>query len=166
MSKTKPAQITAPNVIASSARSVQPTFKRTPLQIAVRKRAEALASIEVRRRQIAALEARIAALDATIADLGGLPKPRPLRIPYRCGGLVQRTIFDLFRERETITSRDVAERIAAHYGADWGDPLIRKVLVARAVQCLNKLRTKGLARKVGHAPFDRKGNRFGLWTNA
>ena len=149
---------------ASSTRSVPETFKRTPLQIAVRKRAEALASIVIRQRQIAELEARIASLDATIAGLGGLPKPRPLRIPYRCGGLVQRTIFDMFRESAgPITSADVAVRIAAHYGLSLDDPLVRRVLRARAVQALNRLRHKGLARCVGKGEASRKGNPFGLW---
>lgn len=159
------AQVNATATTASNTRSVHETFKRTPLQIAVRKRAEHLASIEVRRRQIAVYEAAIAALDATIASLGGLPKPRPLRIPYRCGGLVQRTIFDMFRESdpEPITSADVAVRIAAHYGLSLDDPLTRKVLRARAVQALNKLRHKGLARCVGKGAASCVGNPFGLW---
>ncbi len=153
---------------ASSTRSVQETFKRTPLQVAVRKRAEHFASITIRRRQIADYEARIAALDATIASLGGLPKPRPLRIPVRCGGLLQRTIFDMFREYapEPITSALVAVRMAAHYGLSLDDPLTRKVLRARAVQALNTLRRKGLARCVGNGEANRKGNPFGLWVRA
>jgi hypothetical protein len=45
-----------------------PEAPRTPLQKAIRKRANALRSIQVRKRSIAALEKRVAELDAEIAS--------------------------------------------------------------------------------------------------
>lgn len=133
-------------------------MKRTPLQIALRKRADALRSIETRRRSIAALEARIADLDAAIASLGGRKvKSGALRLPRRSNGETQRIVFDLLRERGTITSADVAARVATLWGLDYADKATGYALRQRAIQALRRLARGGWIEQAGAA------GRFGAW---
>lgn len=111
------------------------TYKRTPLQTALRKRKEAVLSIAVHTRWIEKLELRIRELDYEINALGGPPKPRKSILPFRAAGEFQRTMFDLMRERGAITAVDLAAAMAAIYSLDTTDKAVMHALRQRAVQC-------------------------------
>lgn len=133
------------------------TYQRTPLQWALRRKKQALESIEVRRRSIAALEARIVELDATIAALGGEPAPKKIVIDLRAKGEQQRTMFDLMRVHGSITADDLAKAMVRAYGLDAADKEIMHTLRQRAIQCLKRNERAG---RVVHVSGVGKGGRF------
>lgn len=137
-------------------------YKRTPIQIALRKRQEALNSIAVRRRAIARLEARVAELDAQIAAMGGRKVTFTERLPFRAKGEMQRALFDLLRERGTITSADLAAVMLARYGLDAADAAMAYAMRQRAIQCLKRCERRGL---VHHVDGIGKGGRFKRWAS-
>lgn len=130
---------------------------RTPLQIALRKRAEALASIEVRKRSIAALEARVVALDAEIAALGGRKLTLTPRLPFRANGEMQRELFDLLRRQQTATAADLAAIMLERFGLDASDKATAYAMRQRAIQAFKRCERNGL---VWHVAGVGKGGRF------
>lgn len=135
--------------------------KRTPLQIALRKRQEALNSIEVRKRSITALERRVAKLDAQIAALGGrrIPEARP-RLPFRAKGEMQRALFELLREKCEVTAADLAAVMMEHYGIRQLDGAEAYAMRQRCIQCLKRNERAG---RVYHVGGVGKGGRFKIW---
>jgi hypothetical protein len=139
-------------------------MKRTPLQIALRKRAEALASIEVRRRSIARLEARVAALDAEIAAMGGRKLTLTPRLPFRAKGEMQRALFDLLREKGRATAADLAAVMLARYGLNASDKRVAYAMRQRCIQAFRRCERRGLVKCVGRSKGKRrKAGRFKLW---
>lgn len=136
-------------------------FRRTPLQIALRARADALRSIETRKRSIAALEARIHRIDEEIAALGGRLIPeRTLRLPFRAHGEMQRALFDLLRERGSATSADLAEIMLARSGHA-ADCKSAYAMRQRAIQAFKRCERAGLVRCVGGVG---KGSKLKMWS--
>lgn len=134
---------------------------RTPLQIALRKRQEALNSIEVRKRSIAALEARVAELDAQIAAMGGrINPPAKPRLPFRAKGEMHRALFDLLRERGTATAADLAAVMLARAGLDAAHSKSAYAMRQRCIQAFKRCERRGL---VKHAGGVGKGGRFKTW---
>lgn len=140
------------------------TFQRTPLQVALRKRADALRFIEVRKRSIAELERRVADLDAEIAALGGrlIPEAKP-RLPFRANGEMQRALFDLLREKGSATSADLAAVMLARFGLDASDKATAYAMRQRCIQAFKRCERAGLVR---HAGGVGKGGRFKCWADA
>lgn len=147
-------------LLATSARRMM----RTPLQIALRKRAEALASIEVRRRAIARLEARVASLDAQIAAFGGRKIPAAkARLPFRAKGEMQREMFDLLRKRGAATAADLAAIMLRRFKLP-NDPAAAYAMRQRCIQAFKRCERRGLVKCVGRSPGKRrKAGRFKLW---
>lgn len=136
-------------------------MKRTPLQIALRKRANALASIEVRRRAITRLEARVAALDAQIAAMGGrINPPAKPRLPFRAKGEMQREMFKLLRKQRTATAADLAAVMLARYGLMAADCKSAYAMRQRCIQAFKRCERRGLVR---HVEGVGKGGRFKVW---
>lgn len=135
------------------------TYKRSPLQIALRRRQQAVNSIEVHRRGIANLEARIVELDAEITAFGGPPKPKRVVIDFRSKGEMQRTMFDMMRERGEITADDLARAMAVEYKLSF-DGAVAHTLRQRSIQCLKRNERAGRVRHVGGVG---KGGRFKRW---
>lgn len=143
------------------------TFKRTPLQVALRKRQEALNSIEVRKRAIARLEARVATLDANIAALGGrlIPERAP-RLPFRAKGEMQRAMFELLRAKGEATAADLAAKMLQHHGiAGQHDRAAAYAMRQRCIQAFKRCERKGLVRHAGGAGKGGRFKRFALATN-
>lgn len=139
-------------------------MKRTPLQIALRKRAEALASIDVRRRAIARLEARVVALDAQITALGGPKLTRTPRLPFRAKGEMQRAMFDLLREKGSATAADLAAVMLARFGLDPTDKPAAFAMRQRCIQVFKRCERRGLVRQCGWSVGKRrKHGRFKRW---
>ena len=126
------------------------SFQRTPLQIALRKRADALRSIETRKRSIAELEHRVAEIDSEIAALGGrkLPEYVP-RLPFRANGEMQRALFDLLREKGQATAADLALVMLAHFGLDASDPKTAHLMRQRCIQAFKRCERNGLIAQTG-----------------
>lgn len=140
------------------------TFKRTPLQTALRKRQEALNSIEVRKRSIVALEARVVALDAKIGRLGGrINPPAKPRLPGRAKGEMQRALFDLLRAKGEATAADLADVMLKLYGYDEDDPAVRYAMRQRCIQAFKRCERAGL---VCHVSGVGKGGQFKRWSLA
>jgi len=133
---------------------------RTPLQIALRKRSQAFASIEVRRRSIAALEARIAELDAEIAALGGrlIPERKP-RLPFRAHGEMQRAMFTLLKQKGEATAADLAAVMLSAKGLK-ADDRTAWAMRQRCIQAFKRCERRGLVQHVGGVG---KGGRFKRW---
>lgn len=83
-----------------------------------------------------------------------------LRIPRRSHGEIQRLIFDLLRERETITSADVAAALAASWGLDYQDKATGWALRQRAIQALRRL---ARGRFIAQAGGVGKGGKLKAW---
>jgi hypothetical protein len=124
------------------------TYQRTPLQIALRRRKQAVNSIEVHRRGIASLEARIAELTAEIEALGGEPKPKKIVIDLRSKGEMQRALFDMLRERGEITAEDLARAMAVEYKLPF-EGAVAQTLRKRAAGCFARNERQGRVRQVG-----------------
>lgn len=135
------------------------SMARTPLQIALRKRQDALNSIEVRKRAIAKLEARVAALDAQIAELGGTKERKP-RLPFRAKGEMQRALFDLLREKGEATAADLAAIMLERHGLDASDKATAYAMRQRCIQAFKRCERGGLVR---HVDGVGKGGRFKRW---
>jgi hypothetical protein len=134
---------------------------RTPLQIALRKRQEALNSIEVRKRSIAELERRVIDLDAQIADMGGRLIPeRELRLPFRAKGEMQRALFALLREKGEATAADLAAVMLAARGIEAADFQSAYAMRQRCSQAFKRCEKRKLVRCVGGVG---KGGRFKRW---
>lgn len=140
-------------------------MKRTPLQIALRKRAEALASIEVRRRSIARLEARVAALDAEIAALGGRKlAPAKPRLPVRANGEMQREMFELLRKQGRATAADLAAVMLRRFKLP-NDAATTYAMRQRCIQAFKRCERRGLVRCVGRSMGKRRSaGRFMVWS--
>lgn len=138
------------------------TYQRTPLQWALRRKKQAQTSIEVHRRGIANLEARIAELDAAIAEMGGPPKPKKIVIDLRAKGEQQRTMFDLMREHGSITADDLARAMVKAYGLDAADKAVMHTLRQRAIQCLKRNERAGRVKHVSGVGKGGKFKRFAL----
>lgn len=141
------------------------SYQRTPLQIALRKRKEAFNSIEVHKRGIAGLEARIAALSAEIERLGGAPPPRNAKIDFRAKGELSRNMFDLLREKGEATAQDLAARMLTLYTLDTSDHEVMYALRQRCTQAFARAYAKGLIYQVGWSDSPRRGKhgRFKRW---
>lgn len=136
---------------------------RTPFQIARRKRQEALNSIEVRKRSIAALEARVATLEAEIAALGGNTMVRKPRLPFRAKGEMQRALFDLLREKGEATADDLARLMLSRFGLDAPDKNTVWAMRQRCIQAFKRCERNGLVR---HITGVGKGGKFKVWALA
>jgi hypothetical protein len=138
--------------------------RRTPLQKALRKRANALRSVVTAERAVARWRARVAELDAEIASYGGRKQaPLPLRLPFRANGEVERTMFDLLRKRREITTADLAARLMVTFGLDASDEHTAWAMRQRAAQAFKRCEKKGVVKWVGGAG---KGGSFKRWTLA
>jgi hypothetical protein len=143
------------------------TYKRTPLQIALRKRQEALNSIEVRKRSIAALEARVAALDAEIAAMGGRKITLTPRLPFRAKGEMQRELFDLLRRQKTATAADLATIMLGRFSLDAADSKSAYAMRQRCTQAFKRCERNGLVRQEGWSEGKRRNHgRFKVWALA
>jgi hypothetical protein len=141
-----------------------PEAPRTPLQKAIRKRANALRSIATCERAIQRLRARIAELDAEIAGYGGRKHPLyARRLPFRANGQMERAVYDLARERGEFTSADLAARMMAHFGVDTSDAAAAWAMRQRAAQAIRRCASKGTLVHVGGAG---KGGEFKRWALA
>ncbi len=135
-------------------------FQRTPLQIALRKRQEALNSIEVRKRSMAALEARVRDLDAAIAAMGGRKLMLTPRLPFRANGEMQRELFDLLRRQQTATAADLAAIMLERFGLDASDKATAYAMRQRTIQAFKRCERNGLVRHIG------EDGRFRVWSLA
>lgn len=134
---------------------------RPPLEVALRKRREAIQSIELRQRAIATLQERVTALDAEIAKLGGPSRPRqPPVLPRVKAGATQRLMFELIRQRGSVTSAELAEAMKREFGNDARDRHGRSVLRHRALQVIWRCAGSGVLRRVG------SNGRFTRWAFA
>jgi hypothetical protein len=142
-------------------------MKRTPLQIALRKRAEALASVEVRRRSIARLEARVAALDAQIAAMGGRKlAPAKPRLPVRAKGEMQREMFDLLRKQGSATAADLAAIMVRRFKLP-DDADTAYAMRQRCIQAFKRCERRGLVKCIGRSKGKRRPmGRFAVWALA
>lgn len=123
--------------------------RRTPLQQALRKRANALRSVAKAERAVERWRARVAELDAEIAGMGGRKAPpSKLRLPFRAHGEVERAMFELLRGGE-ITSADLGARLVAIFGLDATDEHTAWVMRQRAVHAIKRAQKKGLLVHVG-----------------
>lgn len=140
-----------------------PSTPRTALQIALRKRQEALESIALSRKRIATLEERIATLDAEIASYGGKKWDAKPRLPFRANGEMQRALFELLREKGSATAADLAAIMLERFGLDASDKATVYAMRQRAIQCFKRCERNGSVRHVGGIG---KGGRFKVWRRA
>lgn len=122
--------------------------QRSPLYQALRKHKEALASIEVHKRWITKLEARAHDLEREIDALGGRPEPKRSIIPFAVRGEMQKTLYDLLRERGEVTAADLAAVMLERY-VPTASPEAVKAMRQRAFQCIRRNEVRGTVRHVG-----------------
>ncbi len=122
---------------------------RSPLNIArrkaFRKRSEALASIALRRQEIARLEARVDDLDAEIERLGGPAKPKSQTVPSS-QGVLQRALFDLLLAQGSASSAELAAVVIAIMALDANDSETVARMRGRAVLAFKRCERRGLVR--------------------
>ncbi len=138
---------------------------RSPLnaarRAAFRKRSEALASIQLRRKEIERLTARVAELDAEIDRLGGPAKPRTQTIPSS-QGVMQRALFDLLRERGSATSAELAALVIERMGLDAGDGAVVARMRGRASLAFKRCERRELVRCIGGVGKSQRPKQFAL----
>lgn len=100
----------------------------------------------------------MATLDADIAAMGGRLKPEAApRLPFRASGEMQRAVFELLRERNQITSADLAAVMLARFGLDPSNEVTAYAMRQRCIQALKRCERRGL---LLHAGGVGKGGKF------
>jgi hypothetical protein len=122
------------------------------------RRRQLLASIALRRRTLAKLEAELAELEEKIADAGGPPKRYTPLIPQRAKAReIRRPLLELLRVRGEITAPELALEMLARFGLPTDDPQIRYAMDQRCFRALERCARRGLVKQDG------KRARAALW---
>lgn len=122
------------------------------------RRRQLRASIALRRRTLAKLEAELANLEEEMVATGGPPRRYNLRIPHRAKSReIQRPLLEMLRKRGAITAPELAAVLLLRFGLPTDDPQIRSVMDQRCFRALVVCARRGMVRQDG------KRGRAALW---
>jgi hypothetical protein len=135
---------------------------RTPLYLALRKRSEALASIQVHKRWIAKLEDRVRELEGVIQELGGFPQPKNSRLKFDGRGLIQKRMYRMLREQGHVTAPMLAKAVMEEHVPKPHKPSEVRAMRERAYQCIRRNLERGTLRFVGGVGTGKDFKRYAL----
>jgi hypothetical protein len=119
------------------------------------RRRQLRASIALRRRTLAKLEAELADLEESMDAMGGPPKRYTLLIPHRAKAReIRRPLLEMLRERGAITAPELAAEMLARFGLPADDPNTKYAMDQRCFRALERCSRRGLVEqdgKRGHA---------------